>query len=359
MWKGSISFGLVTIPVKLYTATEDKDLSFHLLHDECRTRVQYKKWCPVCDREVAGDEIVRGYEVDRGRYVIITDEDIESIPLVASRTMEIVDFVRLDQIDPVYFDRTYYLEPGEGGAKAYALLRRAMEETGRIAIARVVIRSKESLAAIRVFEGGVLALETMHFPEEIRSTAGLTGIIQPELRPQELEMAKGLVASLSGDFEPAKFQNQYRDALLEIIQAKAAGEAIPAAPEPERGRVVDLMDALRASIRAAEQARGGAPEPAERAPAAAATVQPGKAAVAPPRQPIPAPAAAVPGVAGVPGVAPVPGVPGAPGVTAPIPGVAPPTPAAPPGVGPLPGGTPVTGAGRPTPPGGAAWEGHD
>ncbi|HEY3368213.1 MAG TPA: Ku protein [Symbiobacteriaceae bacterium] len=335
MWKGSISFGLVTIPVKLYTATEDKDLSFHLLHDECRTRVQYKKWCPNCDREVAGDEIVRGYELDRGRYVILTDEDFESIPLVSARTLEIVDFVRLDQIDPVYFDRTYYLEPGEGGAKAYALLRRAMAETGRIAIARVVIRAKESLAAIRVFENGVLALETMHFPEEIRSTAGLTGIAQPELQPQELEMAKGLVASLAGDFRPERFQNQYRDALLSIIEAKAAGAEIEPAPAPERGKVVDLMDALRASIRLAEQARGQAPA----VEATAGVPAPGVSGVAAAGGAVPG----LPGVPAVPGVRAVPGMPASaavPGVAIPrvaVPGVAIPGLAGP-GGGPHPGG---------------------
>jgi hypothetical protein len=158
------------------------------------------------------------------------------------------------------YDKTYYLEPGEGGAKAYALLRRAMEMTGRIAIARVVIRSKESLAAIRVFQNGVLALETMHFPDEVRSPAGLTGITEPELRQQEIEMATNLVASLAGDFTPEKFQNEYRQALLELVDAKVTGDEVThVAVAPERGRVVDLMEALRASIRQAEEGRGAEP----------------------------------------------------------------------------------------------------
>jgi DNA end-binding protein Ku len=174
------------------------------------------------------------------------------------------------------YDKTYFLEPGEGGAKAYALLRRAMEETGRIAIARIVIRSKESLAAIRVFKNGVLAMETMHFPDEVRSPAGLTGIVEPELRPQELEMATNLIASLSGDFEPTMFQNEYRQALLDMIAAKVAGEEVVQVEQaPERGRVVDLMDALRASIRLAETARGAEPGAAPPPDMAAAPTVPG------------------------------------------------------------------------------------
>ncbi|BAD40783.1 Ku protein [Symbiobacterium thermophilum] len=329
MWKGTISFGLVTIPVKLYAATESKDLRFNLLHEPCQTPVQYRKYCPTCEREVESGEIVKGYEFDRGRYVTLRDEDFESIPLAARRTLEIVAFVRLEEIDPIYFDKTYYLEPGEGGAKAYGLLRHAMEVTGRVAIARVVLRAKESLAALRVFREGVLAMETMHFPDEVRPVAALTGIAQPELRPQEIEMATGLIESLTMPFSPERFENTYREALLELIQAKIAG-APPAepGPAPEQGRVVDLMEALRASIRAAEaqRAAGGAtggaagadgtpPAPVARSPEA------------PARRAIPGlpgdPAASVPGVPAAP-------VPRAPGVTgAPTPGT---PPAAVPGV---------------------------
>lgn len=348
MWKGTISFGLVTIPVKLYAATESKDLRFNLLHEPCQTPIQYRKYCPNCDREVESGEIVKGYEFDRGRYVTLRDEDFESIPLAARRTLEIVAFVRLEEIDPVYFDRTYYLEPGEGGAKAYALLRHAMEVTGRVAVARVVLRAKESLAALRVFRDGVLAMETMHFPDEVRSVAGLTGIAQPELRPQEIEMATGLIESLTMPFAPERFENEYRKALLALIQDKIAG-APPAAPgpAPEQGLVVDLMEALRASIRAAEAQRAGGgpsaagPGPADGAPAGpegparrAIPGLPGRTAPSPPDRG----AAAVPGVPdaggapGAPSTAPAPGVPSAvspPGVPS-----AGPAPAAPPGVPP-------------------------
>jgi DNA end-binding protein Ku len=353
MWKGSISFGLVSIPVKLYAATESKDVRFNLLHDQCRTPVQYRKWCASCDREVAAEEIVKGYEYERGRYVMVTDEDFESIPLAAARTLDIVDFVKLEQIDPVFFEKTYYLEPGEGGAKAYALLRRAMEMTGRIAIARVVIRSKESLAAIRVFQNGVLALETMHFPDEVRSPAGLTGITEPELRQQEIEMATNLVASLSGDFTPEKFQNEYRQALLELIEAKVTGEeVVQVAAAPERGRVVDLMEALRASIRAAEEGRGEVAGPATDAAAGPA---PGLAAPPAGAPPAPAPGFALP-LPGLPVAppGPVPGpVPGAPGFSPPgLARTAPPAPGPVPGV---PGLAPAPGApglvpGPPPPP---------
>ncbi|HEY8347797.1 MAG TPA: Ku protein [Symbiobacteriaceae bacterium] len=305
LWKGSITFGLVTIPVKLYAATEDRDVRFHLLHEPCRTPVQYRKWCPACDREVSGEEIVKGFEYEKGRYVVVSPEELERIPVAAAHTVEIVDFVRLEQIDPIYFDRTYYLEPGEGGARAYALLRRAMEETGRIAIARVVIRTRESLAAIRVFQGRVLVLETMHFPEEIRSPAGLTGLVEPELNPREVEMAVDLVSRLSADFTPEKYENRYRAQVLSLIEAKVAGEDVaPVAEAPVRTEVVDLMTALRASIEEAQKARqeegtGGArPAAAPRLPdGARAPGPPGRARPqAPPPGPgVPRPGAAAPG----------------------------------------------------------------
>jgi DNA end-binding protein Ku len=217
------------------------------------------------------------------------------------------------------YDKTYYLEPGEGGAKAYALLRRAMEETGRIAIARVVIRSKESLAVIRVFKNGVLAMETMHFPDEVRSPAGLTGIVEPELRPQEMEMATNLIASLSsGEFTPEKFANEYRQAVLDLIAAKAAGEDVTQVEQPvEQGRVVDLMEALRASVRQAEAARGdqaavppargvASPAPVPGIPGGA-TIAAGAAPTAPPVPGLPggAPRAPAPAPPLVPGVSPL------------------------------------------------------
>lgn len=339
MWKGAISFGLVTIPVKLYAATEEKDLHFKQLHKRCGTPIRYKKFCPTCETEVEADQIIKGYEIEKERYVTVEEEELEAIPVAASRALEIVDFINLSEIDPVFYDKTYYLEPGDGGSKPYALLRRAMEETGRIAVAKVVMRSKESLAAIRVFREGVLAMETMHFPDEVRSPAGLKGIVEPELRPQELEMAKSLVVSLSSPFDPAKYQNEYRDAVLQLISAKAHGEQpLEAAAEPKAGRVVDLMDALRASIQAAEAERGGA-APAAEAPAVAAAaprVEAPAVAAAAPREETPAVAVAAPRVEAPAVAAPVPAPEPLPAVASPaaqiptivIPGLTPPAPAA-------------------------------
>jgi len=310
MWKGAISFGLVTIPVKLYAATESRDLRFNLLHEQCGTPIQYRKYCPHCEREVESGEIVKGYEFERGRYVTLSDDDFESIPLAAKRTIEIVGFVRLAEIDPVYYDKTYYLEPAEGGAKAYALLRHAMELTGRVAVARVVIRSRESLAALRVFQGGVIALETMHFPDEVRSVAGLTGIVTPELRPQEIEMATGLIESLATEFAPERFENEYRNTLLELIQAKVAGTPPEmAAPAPEQGRVVDLMEALRASIQAAEGRRSVVPGVAASEGTAAAAGTPALPG-APAATGAPSAAGAAAAPPGVPTRRTIPGLPG-------------------------------------------------
>jgi DNA end-binding protein Ku len=317
LWKGSISFGLVSIPIKLYAATEDRDLHFNMLHEPCRTPIRYVKMCPTCQKEVGMDEIVRGFEYEKGHYVILREEDFEAIPVAAARTLDIVDFVYLREIDPIYFDKTYYLEPGEGGGRAYHLLRRAMEETGRIAIARVVIRSREQLAAIRVYRENTLAMETMHYPDEIRTVAGLSGLeAVPELREQEMQMATQLIGSLAGEFVPEKFRNEYRETLIQLIQQRVAGQEVAQAPaQAARTRVVDLMEALRASIRVAEEAR----EKEEHAPELpAAGPLPVTPAVPGPGLPLPAVAAGAPAT-------PIPGLPRAPGLPAapppPVPGV--------------------------------------
>ncbi len=253
LWKGAISFGLVNVPVKMYTATERKDIHFNQLHAPCKTPIQYKKYCPVCQVEVNADELVRGYEYEKGRYVILRDEDFELLPGENTKTIDILDFVDLAEIDPVYYDRSYYLEPSPGGEKAYALLKRAMQETGKIAIARVMIRSKAVLACLRVYDQ-LLIMETMFFPDEIRSPAALsTQIKEPELHPNEIKMANSLIENLSSHFDPEKYTNEYRSKLMEIIQAKIAGEevAIPAAPETPK--VIDLMEALKASLKATEK----------------------------------------------------------------------------------------------------------
>ncbi|MCG1010980.1 Ku protein [Tepidanaerobacter sp. GT38] len=254
MWRGSISFGLINVPIKMYAATENKRISFRQIHRECGTPIHYQKVCPTCNRKVEDDEIARGYEFEKGRYVIIEDKDLESIPDETTRTIDIIDFVNLTDIDPIYFDHTYFLGPEETGQKAYILLRKAMEEGGKIAIAKVVIRSKQSLACIRPYGERHLVMETMFYPDEIRKVEEVP--IQPEakLHENEIKMAVQLVESLSTKFQPEKYTDDYRQALIDIIQAKVEGEEISIPPAKEE-KVVDLMQALKASLELAEKAK--------------------------------------------------------------------------------------------------------
>ena len=261
LWKGAISFGLVNIPVKLYKATENSDIKFNYLHAKCRTPIQYRKYCPYCRVEVAAEEIVRGYEYEKGHYVILQEEDLEGIPRETTRSIGILDFVDLEEIDPVYFDRAYYLGPAEMGHKAYALLRRALETTGKIAIARVSLRTRESLAAVRVF-GEALVLNTMFYPREVRKAADLPELnFEADLHENELKMAVTLVNNLAARFEPDKYTDTYRQALMELIEARVsgAGVAVPAV-QPQAGKVVDLMEALKASIELAKKEKGLTPD---------------------------------------------------------------------------------------------------
>jgi len=266
LWKGAVSFGLVNIPIKMYVATENKDIKFNYLHKECMSPIQYRKFCPHCDREINSEEIVRGYEYQKGSYVVINEEDLEKIPQENTRTIDILDFVDLQQVDPIYFDKSYYLEAAPGGEKAYTLLIEAMSRTNKIAIARVLIRSKQSLAALRVRDR-VLVMETIFYPDEIRSPAELnTGVAQERLHENELKMAVSLVENLSTEFEPGKYKDEYRQALWELIEAKIVGKEVATpAPLQDRDNVVDLMEALRASVKLAEENRSK--EQADKAPA--------------------------------------------------------------------------------------------
>lgn len=256
LWKGAVSFGLVNIPIKMYVATEHKDIKFNFLHKECMNPIQYRKFCPHCDREIASEEIVRGYEYQKGSYVVINEEDLERIPLENTKTIDILDFVDLTQVDPIYFDKTYYLEPSQGGEKAYGLLVEAMSQTGKVAIAKVIIRSKQSLAALRI-KDQVLIMETIFWPDEIRSPSALNlGVDRSKLHDNEIKMAVSLIENLSTSFEPAKYQNEYRQTLWELIESKIVGkEVVAAAPVADRDNVVDLMEALKASVKLAEETR--------------------------------------------------------------------------------------------------------
>lgn len=275
IWRGAISFGLVHIPVRLYTATEDRDVRFRLLHGACGTPIRYRRFCETCDREVEHDELVSAFEYERGQFVVVSEEEKEAIRLPQTRVIAILDFVDLQQIDPIYFAKTYFLEPAEGGLKAYALLRRAMEETGRVAVAKVVLRSKESLASVRVY-GRALALETMFFPDEIRSADALAGIAEePEFHQNELQMASTLISNLTSDFVAERYTNEYRRALLELIEDKVAGREVVRAPQPEREKVIDLVEALRQSVELTTSAPAGRTGVASGGPEATPPVPPG------------------------------------------------------------------------------------
>lgn len=272
LWKGAVSFGLVNIPVAMYVATEKKDVKFNYLHQQCMTPIEYHKFCPSCNKEISSDEIVRGYEYQKGSYVVINEEDLERIPLENTKTIDILDFVNLAQVDPIYFDKSYYLEPSAGGEKAYALLIEAMQKTSKVALARVVIRSKQSLAALRV-KDRYLLMETLFFPDEIRSPQSLSSGLEPSrLHENEVKMAVSLIDNLSTDFDPGKYSNQYRQALWEMIEAKIAGqEIVSPRPSVQPGKVVDLMEALKASIQLAEKDRAPQKRTRKKVPASTGT----------------------------------------------------------------------------------------
>jgi len=254
LWSGAISFGLVNIPIKMYGATRDRDVHFHMLHEKDGGRVHQRLYCPVDDKEITRDEVIKGYEVSRNRYVTVTDKELRDIEPRATRAIEITDFVDAAQIDPVYFDRPYYLLPDERSTRPYALLAKAMKDAGKVAIGKMVMREKEYLAAIRPLDG-VLLLETMRFADEVVTTEEI-GVPEVEKQPgkRELEMAAQLIDTLSGSFDPAKYHDDYREKVMDLIEKKAGGEEIemPAAPA-KPGKVIDLMAALEASLK---QARG-------------------------------------------------------------------------------------------------------
>ena len=260
IWKGAISFGMVVIPVKMYIATESKDFSFTTIHKDCASRLRMKRFCPTHDAEVAGDEIVRAYEYAKDQYVPIDDGDLEGLPLPTLHTIEITKFVERPSIDPVYFDRTYWLEPDQVGVKPYYLLKQALEKSNRVAVAKVAIRQKEHLCCIRP-SGNMIAMETMYYPDEIRNSSELN---LPEdkvkISEGELKMAGTLIDHLTGVFEPEEFHDEYRGALKNMIEAKLGGAEPVAAPEMPKAKVLDLMEALKASVEAAKKQKTMAPE---------------------------------------------------------------------------------------------------
>jgi DNA end-binding protein Ku len=255
IWSGTISFGLVSVPVRMFPATESKELRFHFLHKKDLTPIAYEK-VRRDDREpVDPDEIVRGFEIEKGRYVPLEEEDLDRLDIELTHSIDICDFVSLDEIDPVFFRKAYYLLPAEGAEKPYRLLVRALEETGKVGIAKVVIRNKQHLAAVRPYED-VLLLETMYYEDEVRKPQALDGDLgSAKLQRAEVEMAKSLVENLSEPFKPEKYDDQYRKELLELIRAKAEGQPLPEPQEEQEGEVVDLMAALRESVERTKKQR--------------------------------------------------------------------------------------------------------
>ncbi|HEU0025163.1 MAG TPA: Ku protein [Thermoleophilaceae bacterium] len=265
IWSGAISFGLVNIPVKLYSAVSRKTVRFHQIDSESGQRIQQRRVNPESGEEVPYERLVKGYEIGPERYVIIAPEELDALSPEKTRAIDIEDFVNLDQIDPIFYDHPYYLAPDKGAEKAYRLLYDAMEEAGKVAIARVVLRNKESLVAIRP-HNGVLTMETMLFADEVVPPDSLDDLATDTKKTtkRELEMARQLIDSLSGDFEPDKYRDEYRDRVLDLIERKAQGEEIVIEAAPEKPKEVpDLMAALEASI-AAAKSPGGRKESAKK-----------------------------------------------------------------------------------------------
>jgi DNA end-binding protein Ku len=257
IWRGAISFGLVNVPVKLYSAVSKKTVRFNQLHDEDGQRIQMKRVCSADGEEVPFEHIVKGYEISPDRYVVITPEELDALDPAKTRTIDIEDFVDLDEIDPLFYEHPYYLVPDTGASKAYKLLLSALEQTNKVAIARVVIRSKEYLTAIRP-ANGVLTMETMLFSDELVPVDSLDELPDEDVNAteREVKMARQLIESLAAEFEPTKYKDEYRERVLELIEAKAEGQeiAMPEAPE-EPTAVPDLMAALEASLAEAKKGK--------------------------------------------------------------------------------------------------------
>jgi DNA end-binding protein Ku len=265
IWSGSVSFGLVNVPVKLFSATSPKEVRFNMLHDKDGGRIHQKRVCSIDGDEVPWEHIVKGFEISKGRYVTVAREELEAFAPKSTRSIDIEDFVDLSQIDPIYYDHTYYLVPDRGAARPYALLLEAMKKTGKVGIGQFVLRTKQYLAAVRP-AGNALSLSTMLYADEVVGQDELDGLPGGEAKPREkeLHMAEQLVESLAANFDPKKYKDTFREQVLALLERKAQGEEIVAEPAEEepRGKVVNLMDALAKSLAAAR--KGEAPASGER-----------------------------------------------------------------------------------------------
>ena len=268
MWRGAIQFGLVTIPVKLYLATESGGIGFNMLHKKDLSRIQMKIYCPVDDEVISRSDTVRGYEWSKGKYVVIDDEDLESVPLKTVRSIEIEAFVPTDEAEQKgarFVKQAYYLEPDEIGRKAFYLLKSVLAETSKTAICKIVLKDREQLAALNPFDKTML-LQTLHWPDEVRSLEELNLPEEEiEIKPAERKMAEQLIASMGEEFDPEQERDEYREALMQVIEAKIAGEKPAPAKQAEPTKIGDLMAALEASVAAARESRRGGPAKAEKA----------------------------------------------------------------------------------------------
>ncbi|MCW5824357.1 MAG: Ku protein [Cyanobacteria bacterium TGS_CYA1] len=265
IWSGAIGFGMVNIPIKLYSATSSKSISFHQLHDKCQTRIKEMRWCPSCERKVEWEEISKGYEYSKGQYVILDEHDFEQLPLASKNLIDVQAFVDAEQVDPIYFEKTYYLEPDTSAKKPFALFSEALKGKEKLAIARITMRSRERLCALRISEERLL-LTTLLWQDELRLEEA-PEIPESKISKQELSMANSLIDLLSKDFAPEEYEDHYREALQKIIDAKIEGEPIEET-KPEKGekRVVNLFEALKASVDKIDKKS----KPAKRASAARA-----------------------------------------------------------------------------------------
>jgi len=260
IWKGAITFGLISIPVRLYSAVQEKSLKFHLMHEADGGRIKYQRVCAKCGKEVSWDDIIKGYEYSKDHYVTFSDEELDAMDVDSIKAIDVVSFVPLEQIDPIYFNKTYYVAPEGAGLKAYRLLADALEAEGQVGIAKVALRDKEHLATVRL-KDDVFVLETMHWPDEIREPEFEELSKTVKVQDSEVKMARQLIQQLSDDFKPDEFADEYRVKLEQLVEQKVEGAEITLAPPPEEEptKVVDLMEALKASVAEAKKKKPAAP----------------------------------------------------------------------------------------------------
>jgi DNA end-binding protein Ku len=268
VWKGYITFGLITIPVRLFTAARTERVSFNQIHQVCGSRIKQQTYCPHCDRTIERSELVKGYEVEKDQYVIVNDEDVKSIAPESSDNMEILEFVKAQGIDPIYFDASYFMVPEDAGKKAYYLLLQTMQKSGYSAIAKIAMHQREYTVVVRPHADGLL-LHTMYYPEEVREVPEFRRDENVNVKPQEVELAEKLVEGLAADFDPSKYHDEYQQKLMQMIEAKREGQQVPAEAPKRRAPVVDLMAALQKSLGELPRkpaAKAAQSEPAEATP---------------------------------------------------------------------------------------------